>query len=91
MITTDPLTLETEYNNFKLEDVDPSLFDYSDHRVIGGTWRSTVSGTSSSPIIFTDRFYVVRDTEGNYFKLRFISMLNENNERGYPIFEYNSL
>lgn len=91
IITTDALTLESDYNNFSLADVNESLFDYSDHRVIGGNWRSTVSGTTSTPKIFTDCFFVIRDAEGVYFKLRFLSMLNENNERGYPIFEYDPL
>ena len=91
MITSDALNLESEYINFTIEDVDPSLFNYSDQRIIGGTWRSTVSGTTSTPIVHNDRFYVLRDPDGVYYKIRFISMLNENNERGFPIFEYSPL
>lgn len=90
-ITTSPLTLEADFNSFSMAQVDESLFNYEDQRAIGGTWRSTVSGTTSTPIIQTDRFYVLKDAEGVYFKLRFLSMLNENNERGYPIFEYDPL
>src|SRR5690606_5080258 len=90
-IVTDPLTLEEDYNNFSLADVDDSLFDFEDQRAIGGTWRSTVSGTSSNPNVYGDRFYIIKDAEGLVFKLRFLRMLGENNERGYPEFEYEPL
>lgn len=88
IVESDPLTLEEDYSNFTLADVDTSLFDFEDQRAIGSTWRSTVSGTTSNPAIYSDRFYVIKDAEGVLFKLRFLKMLGENNERGYPEFEY---
>lgn len=90
-IITDPLTLDIDYNNFSLADVDETLFIYDDQRAIGSNWRSTVSGTTSTPVVKSDRFYIVRDAEGILFKLRFISMLGQNNERGFPTFEYEPL
>lgn len=90
-IITDPSTIDSDYGNFSMEDVDESLFVYNDQRAIGSNWRSTVSGTTSTPVVKADRFYVLKDAEGFIFKIRFLSMLNENNMRGYPQFEYESL
>ncbi len=90
-IVTDPSTLEDDYSNFSTDDVDASLFVYNDQRAIGANWRSTVSGTTSTPVVKADRFYVLRDAEGLLFKIRFLSMLDENNMRGYPQFEYEPL
>jgi hypothetical protein len=90
-ITTDPAALEEDYNNFSAADVDESLFNYDDQRAIGSNWRSTVSGTSSDPVVYSDRFFVLKDADGILFKIRFISMLGENNERGFPQFEYEPL
>lgn len=90
-ITTDPLTLESDYQNFTINDVDESLFVYDDQRAIGSSWRSTVSGTTSTPVVYGDRFYVLKDPDGILFKIRFLSMLDENNMRGYPKFEYEPL
>lgn len=87
-IITTSNTLDEDFNQFKIEDVDFSLFDYSDQRVIGSNWRETVSGTSSTPVVSGDRFYVIKDAEGQLFKLRFLSMLSQNSERGHPVFEY---
>lgn len=87
----DPLTLENQYNNFEASDVNHSLFIENDQTAIGSKWRETVSGTVSTPKILGDRFYVIKDAEERLFKLRFISMLNENNERGYPVFIYKEL
>ncbi|MEZ4901677.1 MAG: HmuY family protein [Spirosomataceae bacterium] len=39
---------------------------------IGSKWRSTAPGTTAG--IRKDRFYVVKDPTGNYYKLRFVSM-----------------
>jgi len=90
-IITDATNLEMAFNNFTLADVNEALFKYDDQRVIGSDWRSTVNGTSSSPIVHPDRFYVIKDPNGQMFKLRFLSMLGPNNERGFPKFEYDPL
>jgi len=52
---------------------------------IGSKWRVT-TGTG----IKTDRFYIVKDSAGNYYKLRFVSMGvgSDGGERGKPVFEY---
>lgn len=90
-IIGNPLTIEDQFNGFSISDVNPSLWVENDQTSIGGNWRETVSGTTSTPVVNSDRFYVIRDANGAFYKLRFISMLNESNERGYPLFEYQAL
>ncbi|WP_370898071.1 HmuY family protein [Chryseobacterium gossypii] len=78
------------YNNFKLSDVDQSKLVYNDHRVIGGNWRNPV-GTNGLEV-YGDRFYVIKDADGYYFKLKFTRLTNsETGERGFPQFEYKPL
>ncbi|NIF06455.1 hypothetical protein F3J23_13485 [Chryseobacterium sp. Tr-659] len=77
------------YNNFKASDVDPSKFIYNDHRVIGGNWRNPV-GTNGLEV-YGDRFYIIKDAEGYYFKLRFTRLTSTTGERGRPQFEYKPL
>lgn len=52
---------------------------------IGSDWRSG-GGPGVSPAVRTDRFYVIKDGDGNYYKVRFTAML-QNGERGYPAYE----
>lgn len=90
-VITDAATLQSDYQSFNFNDIDESQFVLDDQRAIGSNWRSTVSGTSSSPVVFPDRFFVLKDPDGNYFKIRFLSMINGDNMRGYPKFEYQKL
>jgi len=53
---------------------------------IGSDWRNG-GGPSTQPSVKTDRFYIIKDSENNYYKLRFTAM-TQNGERGYPAFEY---
>ena len=53
---------------------------------IGADWRAG-GGPSSAPVAHTDRFYVVKDGEGNIYKLRFTGLTNAGGERGYPSYE----
>lgn len=90
-IIDEPNKIETIYNQFDLSKVNMSLFDSHDHRALGDKWRTTVSGTISLPVVQSDRFYVLKDPDGKIFKLRFISMLDAQNYRGYPLFEFQQL
>ncbi|MBX2930710.1 MAG: hypothetical protein KF781_02045 [Chitinophagaceae bacterium] len=59
----------------------------SDRWAISDKWRTATSG--SSPGVLTDRFYVVKDAAGNYYKLKFISFHNaEGGVRGRPEIKY---
>ncbi|MCT2560732.1 HmuY family protein [Chryseobacterium herbae] len=84
------------YNNFKKADVNDSKLVYNDHRVIGGNWRNPV-GTNGLEV-YGDRFYVLKDSDGFYFKLKFTRLTKSKTdntgvegERGFPQFEYKPL
>ncbi|WP_435525653.1 HmuY family protein [Chryseobacterium indoltheticum] len=84
------------YTNFKVSDIDPTKFIYNNQRVIGANWRNPV-GTNGLEV-YGDRFYVVKDPDGNYFKLRFTRLTKattdqsgQAGERGFAQFEYKPL
>jgi hypothetical protein len=78
------------YNNFKSSDIDQSKFIYNDHRIIGANWRNPV-GTNGLEV-YGDRFYVIKDSDGYYFKVRFTRLTkSDTGERGNPQFEYKPL
>lgn len=60
--------------------------------VIGSKWRNG-GGPTTAPSVKTDRFYVIKDAQGNVYKLGFVSM-NEGEDggrRGYPELKYTLL
>lgn len=58
----------------------------SDKWAIGSGWRST---SPSGASLKADRFYVIKDTAGNVYKLKFISFHpNDGGTRGKPVIEY---
>lgn len=77
------------YADFTLVKVVEANFAVSttDQRAIGSSWRSG-GGPNSLPSIKTDRFYVVKDAAGNYYKVKFLAMTNDAGVRGYPTLEY---
>lgn len=77
------------YNKFTLQDVDESRFMYDDQRAIGSNWRNPV-GTNGLEL-YGDRFYILKDPDGLYFKLKFNRMTSVSGLRGYPEFEYKPL
>ena len=76
---------DVNYINFNLHQVDETLF-VNDQRVIGASWRD-VLGTH----MYDRRFYILKDLEGNYYKIKMLDYLNDAGERGYPRFEYKLL
>jgi hypothetical protein len=74
------------YTAFNTDSVTVAASAFSaDRWAIGSSWRSTQPATG----VRTDRFYVIKDVAGNYYKLKFISMgVNDGGERGKPVFEY---
>ncbi|WP_294287695.1 HmuY family protein [uncultured Chryseobacterium sp.] len=77
------------FTNFKTSDIDPSKFIYNDQRVIGSNWRNPVGANGLE--VYGDRFYIIKDAEGFYFKLRFTRITNTEGVRGFPQFEYKPL
>ncbi|NTV83178.1 MAG: hypothetical protein HGA23_02620, partial [Bacteroidales bacterium] len=63
---------------------------------IGYDWKDVVGDVSSGSVTYVIReglSYVVRDAEGYFYKLRFISFYNINNngDKGVPTFEFQRL
>ncbi|RMZ58548.1 hypothetical protein D1632_13140 [Chryseobacterium nematophagum] len=84
--------LDQAYASFKLNNVDESKFVFDDQRAIGDKWRTT-TGTTTTPgaYVYPDRFFVLKDAEGFYFKLRFNKMKDAQGNRGYASFEFEPL
>ena len=55
----------------------------TDQRAIGDKWRSVFDKA-----VYDDVFFVVKDAAGNHYKVKFISMLNADGHRGFPMFQY---
>jgi len=78
------LTATTTYDAFAESNLTGITFS-KDRDVIGSKWRAT-TGTIG---VKTDRFYLIKDTSGNIYKLRFVSFhANDGGERGKPKLEY---
>jgi hypothetical protein len=80
------------YESFTLANVVENNFTISatDQRIIGSNWRNG-GGPGSLPSVRTDRFYVIKDVVGNYYKIRFLAMTNDAGLRGNPTIEYSIL
>ena len=76
------------YEAFTLETLNTGSYQFSsDQRAIGADWRSVVPAVE----VFDNVFFVLKDGAGNIYKIRFISMLNTDGERGFPLFQYKLL
>ncbi|MEN9906969.1 MAG: hypothetical protein RLZZ540_110 [Bacteroidota bacterium] len=81
---------DVTYTAFAKANIVETNFDASvlDQRAIGANWRNGGGQNGSLPSIKTDRFYVLKDAAGNYYKLKFLAMTNVAGERGHVTFEY---
>ncbi len=73
------------YEAFTKADVLDNEFS-ENQTTIGSSWRSVFTGS-----VRTDRFYILKDTDGNVYKLKFTALVNANGVRGHPQFEYTLL
>lgn len=80
-------TTAFDYDAFSASDVVLNNFE-QDQRVIGSTWRDVIN---DDKVLIDTIFYILKDANGNLYKLKFTSLLNENGERGFPEFKYNLL
>ncbi|MBQ0152719.1 MAG: HmuY family protein [Chryseobacterium sp.] len=79
----------SEYNNFKISDVESSKFVTTDQRTIGSNWRTTTGANGAE--VFKNKFYILKNSKGIYYKLIFQRLKNNDGMRGYPQFEYQPL
>ena len=74
------------FESFALEDTASlALSDHIDE--IGYDWKTYLFDPPGY-VVYAQRLFVVRDTEGYYYKLRFTGFYNDAGEKGYPAFEY---
>lgn len=78
------MSSEISYQDFTSEDIITNSFEL-DQRAIGANWRDVFDG------LFSDRFYVIEDTEGNQYKLKFTALVSPEGIRGNPEFKYKLL
>lgn len=88
-------TNDFSYENFSLANVDNSKF-IEDQRGIGSSWRGTsTTGPDGMPVsqfvLKTDIFYILKDTAGNFYKIKMTGGALPNLERGHPTFVYEML
>ena len=83
------LTSEFTYDTFTKTNIVEASFTTSatDQRIIGSNWRNG-GGPSTLPSVKTDRFYVIKDVNGNYYKVKFLAMTNDAGVRGNPTIQY---
>lgn len=74
------------YTDFSSTDVDEASLVFDDRSIIGSGWRNAFSGTLKD-----DRYYVLKDAGGNFYKFKFTAFLSSEGERGYPQFVYERL
>jgi len=79
----------TTYEDFSIQQAQNLTFN-NEINAIGSNWRQG-GGPSSAPAVYEDRFFVIQDSQGSYYKIKFISMYDENNERGLTTFEFEIL
>lgn len=77
----------TAYTKEKALKIDFSKERYNSQMVIGRNWRDNQGGA----LIRNELYYLIKDGDGNYFKLKMLAMKNDKGERGYPSFEYELL
>ncbi len=80
-------TDDFEYDSFSLSNVNSGDFQ-QDQRAIGSSWRDVIS---DDKVLVDNIFYVIKDPNGNIYKLKFTALLSESGERGYPEFKYRLL
>jgi hypothetical protein len=62
--------------------------------IIGYEWKDVEVDQISNTAVYIVRpgiTYIIRDTEGVFYKMRFISYYNNSGEKGFPVIEHSSL
>ena len=78
------LTSAVTYDAFDADGIAALTFNSSTQLSIGSDWRKTNPAPASA---YDDRFYVVHDAAGNYYKLKFTS-ITKDGVRGTPQIRY---
>lgn len=74
-----------DYTAFTKSDIDESLFS-TNQTTIGSSWRDVFNKTVKDEL-----FYIVKDANGLYYKVKFLSLVGVDGKRGKPRFEFQLL
>ena len=78
-----------EFESINIDDI--SAVDFSSNiDIIGYDWKEFGFSTGVF-IIHSDKNYIIKSTEGIYFKLHFIDFYNSQGDKGTPVFELQEL
>ena len=83
------LNTTINFDKISLEDVKAMNFR-KNLNAIGYDWKS-YDFNNGIYTVLTKNTYVIKDTEGFYYKLRFIGFYNNQGEKGFPQFEFQKL
>lgn len=84
------LKSDVSFTDFDITDAE-ALEYASNINGIGSSWRSG-GGPNSSPEEFKDRFYILKDSQDNYYKVEFLDLTaNDAEERGHLNLKYELL
>lgn len=76
---------QTSYDDFSSEDLSSVVFS-DNGNIIGSNWRSVFSRTAHDYA-----YFIIKDAEGNVYKVQFLGLLNDTGERGNSSFKYELL
>ncbi len=80
------VTEQLTYDNFRESDLAGIVFSGA-RAAIGSGWR--ITSPTSDAGVRTDRFYLIKDADGNIYKLNFASFHpNDSGTRGKPVVRY---
>jgi hypothetical protein len=80
------LTSAKSYSAFTEADIAAQTFSKAQNK-IGADWRIGATIGGNPPVARDERYYIIKDGDNNYYKLRFTSA-TKNGERGFVAFEY---
>lgn len=93
--TTSALVTEIDYEDIDLAYAS-SHFLSADINAIGYDWKdvgleNVMGGGSANYVVYPEKSYIIRDQQGVYYKLKFLSFFSEEGEKGTPTFKYEVL
>ncbi len=80
------LTSAKAYSAFAEADIAAQTFSNAQNK-IGADWRKGATAGGDPPVPYDDRYYIIKDGDNNYYKLRFTGA-TKSGERGHVSFEY---
>jgi hypothetical protein len=77
----------TPFNDINLSSIGKYTF-MDEANIIGYDWKSHSFSATGTYTVNSNYVYIIKDTKGRIYKLRFLDFYNSKGEKGYPKFEY---